>query len=63
MDLTPDEEAQLRRILGNAREREQATATSSKGGFLEWLRSTSLGWLVGKLFDVAWSVIRRLLGF
>jgi len=41
-------------------ERSQGAARHS---FLRWLRVTGFGWMVGKLFDLAWSGIKKLFGF
>jgi len=58
MELTYEEQRQITAILSRASEREKRTALESKNGFLNWLRISSLGYLVGKLIDLAWSVIR-----
>lgn len=60
MSLTQAEAAQIRSILEQAERRERATAEASKNSFLSWLRGTAVGWLVGKLYDMAWSAIRWL---
>ena len=58
MELTNEEQRQIEAILTRASERERKTASESKSGFLNWLKSTSLGHLVGKLIDLAWNAIR-----
>lgn len=60
MVLTPEEERQIRGILDKASERERRTATSSKKGFLSWLRSIALKYIVVKLVDLAWSTITTI---
>jgi hypothetical protein len=63
MALSTEEQRQIEAILNKAAARERQTATASKNGFLNWLKHTSLGYLVGKLLDLAWSSIRAFFGF
>lgn len=60
MELTREEQQQLQAIFNRAQQRERETASSSKNGFLSWLRRTPLGWLVNKLLDWAWIAIKSL---
>ena len=60
MELTSEEKRQIQAILDKANAREKETASTSKNGFFSWLSGTSLGWLVSKLLDVAWSAIKSL---
>jgi len=63
MELTYEEQRQISDIIKRAEAREQRTITASKNGFIGWLRSTSLGYLVGKIIDLAWGAIRAIFGW
>jgi hypothetical protein len=60
--FTDSEWAAIREEIDDADEDEQETITQSKSSFLDWLRESALGHLVGKLIDMAWSAIQRWLG-
>ena len=60
--FTDSEWDAIREEMEDADQDEQETITESKSSFLSWLSETSLGHLVGKLIDMAWSAIQRWLG-
>jgi hypothetical protein len=60
--FTDSEWDAIREEMEDADEDEQETIKESKSSFLSWLGETSLGHLVGKLFDMAWSAIKGWLG-
>ena len=63
MGLTKDEQHEIEATLKKASERERKTASESKNGFLNWLKTISLGHLAGKFIDLAWSAIKAYFGW
>ena len=57
-DLTAQEVQQVREHLKQEHEYGQKSASSSKSGFLNWLKNTALGTLVSKIIEWTWSAIQ-----
>ena len=60
--LTEEEWDELRAHLEEEEEDEQETITESKNSFLEWLKSTPLGYLIDKFISWAFAKILSFLG-
>lgn len=62
-ELTPEERRRIEQYLADEDSSRRQSALQSHQSFVEWLKSTTLGYLVWKLLDLTWTVIKRLFGF
>jgi hypothetical protein len=60
--LTPDEIHRLRRYLASEAVHSAQSSRRARRSFFSFLSMQGLGYILGKIVDLAWHTIRRLFG-